>query len=64
MIDSAGKDYDQMVVAFDHLLSSLVKVEVLNDTQFRNLCERVKLAGFNADDERLVIAFLHAMRAD
>lgn len=59
-----GRDYDQMVVAFDHLLTTLVKVEVLDAHQFEDLCDRLKYAGFTSDDYQLITTFLTALRED
>ena len=57
-------EYDDVVVAYDHMLTSIVKIEVLNNMQFDALCRRLKNAGFTADDHQLIVTFLRAMRED
>lgn len=64
MTESTGRHYDELVVAYDMFLTSLIKVEVLNSTQFRDFCDRLKVSGFDPEQEQLIYTFLEAMRKD
>ena len=62
--DNWGRDYDDMVVAFDYLMHALVKVEALRAKQFRALLGRVEVSGLSDDDAQLLTTYLCAMRGD